>query len=119
MLQVVCVLIIQVYADLQVSNMESRGCLPKLSASPRRTPVAPALTATPISSPMLSLRLRTSAADTTIIKAGSVSLACFLPAGNTATCEAEAATVCLEATPSLSLLQLRPLLSAGALQPLW
>ena len=92
---------------------ECKGCSPTLSASPRRTPVAPALTASPISSPMLSLRLRTSAADTTIMKAGSVSLACFLPAGNTATCEAEAATVRLEAAPSLSLLQLRhcPLLA--------
>ena len=59
--------------------------------------MAPSLMAAPKFSAMLSLLCNTSAADTTMMTAGSVTLACFLPAGNTATCEDAAATLCLEA----------------------
>ena len=68
--------------------------------------MAPSLMAAPKSSAMLSLLCSTSAADTMMMNAGSVTLACFLPAGNTATCEDAATTPCLEAALGLCLARL-------------
>ena len=76
---------------------------PRPSASPRSNPVAPALMAAPSSSAMLSLLWTTSIADTVMMNAGRVTLACLLPAGNSVACEDEAATASLEAALYLSL----------------
>ena len=76
---------------------------PRPSASPRSTPLAPALMAAPSSSAMLSLLWTTSIADTVMMNAGRVTLACLLPAGNSVACEDEAATASLEAVLNLFL----------------
>lgn len=73
--------------------------------------MAPALTAAPISSAMLCLRCRTSAADMMMMNAGRTTFACFLPAGNTATSEDAAAAASLEAALHFCLLLLWELLS--------
>ncbi len=80
--------------------------------------MAPSLMAAPNSSAMLSLLCSTSVADTTMMSAGSVTLACFLPAGNTATWEDAAATLCLEAALGPCLATLRACLARGPLNRL-
>ena len=65
--------------------------------------MAPSLTAAPTSSAMLSLLCSTSVADTMTMNAGSVTLACFRPAGKTVTWEDAAAAACLEAALYLRL----------------